>query len=930
MKFINNKQVLAACIALSLTACSPNMTVEEYVAEANSYVEEQDYARAIIILKNAAQLNVKDPKVRYALGAAYLAQGDYFNAEGELEKAENFGSDNVMLIADLVQVKTKLNKFDYVYEAAEQSQLYPDEQQVIILTYAGISAIHENKLEQAKNYIEQAIGISEDSIYGAIGKAYISQSENQYKNGLATIDELIDGNPNFAEAILLKGYLLQAAQEFESAAATFLQYLKLRPKDIQVRFFIAQNYVFATNYEAAEPYVDQLLKIAEFHPLANQLKAEIAYAKKDYKLAKDHAVISFQQDNNFNISKIIAGISAYKLGDFEQSYQYLIALKDILPPQHLVRKLIIDLQLKLGYDLEAISELQSLVELDAVDSNMLTEASNKMIASGNIEAAQELLQSSINLKNSSPIELTQQGVTQLRLNQTEQGIERLEQALKLDPELAFTEQSLAIGYLEHAQYDKALEIAKKWQLNDNKQIQGLLLESMVLDKQLKVEKAQKLLIKVVELDQNNATALYKLGTYAHQDNDVELAFNYYTKVIKQNPQHIRAMINFLRLIGSNVDKEGNYTQKALDFYSAEAVIKKENNSIKLGLAFVNKIAKNNDISLKLLQEIANSTQPLKGIEIVLGDSYKEQGDLQAAIVEYQSFVDANPKSLGVIKKLLITFEQVGEFDKALLQVQENLKYNKDHAGLLLLKAYYQSLLSMKVSPTDITNLTKNANISNHWLLDKTLGNIAYNEKNFSDSVKFYARAYSKDANNVNLVNWSKSVALNGNKKKAIGILETHINRFPQSPSTIAVRIMLAGAYLNDGSSSKAKAEYENILNLDGNNVIALNNLTSLELNKGNKEQALRYAEKAVSLAEHSPQIIDTYAQALIANKKFALAIVEYDKALGLDGSSVELRINKAEALKLSNQSDKAKSLLMTIKTDKTSEQERITRLLNSL
>jgi len=930
MKLINNKIVMAICIALTVTACSPNMTAEQYIAEAKGFSEKQEHARAIIALKNAAQLNVKDPSVRYALGETYLAQGDYFNAENELEKAESLGSNNEMLIANLVQVKVKLNKFDYVYKVAEQSQLYPEDQQVIILTYAGISAMHENKLEQAKDYITQATNISEDSVYGAIGKAYISHSGSQYKNGLASVDELLANNPNFAEAILLKGYLLQAEKEFESAASTFSQYLKLRPKDIQVRFFIAQNYVFATNYEAAEPYVDQLLKIAASHPLANQLKAEIAYSRKDYTLAKDHAVISFQGNDNFNISKMIAGISAYKLGDFEQSYQYLIALKDILPPQHMVRKLIIDLQLKLGYDLEAASELQSLIDLDAVDSNMLTEASNKMLALGNIEAAQELLQSSINLKDSNPIELAQQGVTQLRLNQIEQGTARLEQALKLDPELAFAEQSLAIGYIKQKQYVKALEIAKKWQLSNDKKTQGLLLESIVLEKQLNVEGAQQLLFKVIELDENNVTALYKLGMYAHQNNDIDLAFNYYTKVIKQNPQHLQAMVNFLRLIGSNADNKSNYTQKAMDFYSAEAIAKPENNSIKLGLAFINKIAKNNDVNIKLLQEIANSATPLKGIEVVLGDSYREKGDLPAAIAEYQSFVDVNPRSLGVIKKLLITFEQAGEFDKALLQVEENLKNNQDNAGLLLLKVYYQSLLSMKVSLTDIAKIKASENTANHWLLDKTLGNLAYNEKNFNDSVTFYASAYSKAVNNVNLINWSKSVALSGNKNQAITILEEHIKNLPEDQSTIAIKTMLAGAYLSNGNTTKATAEYENILNVDADHVIALNNLSALELSRGNKEKALNYAEKAVLLADQNPQIIDTYAQALAATQQFTLAIEQYDKALVIDSSNVELSINKAEALKLSNQSNKAKLLLMSIKTNKKLEQDRITQLLNGL
>ena len=106
--------------------------------------------------------------------------------------------------------------------------------------------------------------------------------------------------------------------------------------------------------------------------------------------------------------------------------------------------------------------------------------------------------------------------------------------------------------------------------------------------------------------------------------------------------------------------------------------------------------------------------------------------------------------------------------------------------------------------------------------------------------------------------------------------------------------------------------------------------SKLYLKAGNKEKALNYAEKAVLLADQNPQIIDTYAQALAATQQFTLAIEQYDKALVIDSSNVELSINKAEALKLSNQSNKAKLLLMSIKTNKKLEQDRITQLLNGL
>ncbi len=927
---INNKLTLAVSVALFLSACSPNMTIDEYLAQAKTFSEKREHNSAIIALKNAASIEPKNPSVRFELGAVYLAQGDYLGAEKELEKAEKLGSDDELLITYLVQTKVKLKKFDYVYQLVEQVGAFVDNDQVMLLTYAGIAAINQSKPQLAKEYIEDAISLSDDSIYGQIGKAYISHSGNNYQDGLNTVDELLSTTPGFAEALLLKGYLLQASEQFEQAANTFEKYSKMRPKDIPSRFFVAQNHVFAQNFDAAEPQVDLLLKMSKFHPLANQLKAEIEYSKGNFREAKEYALVSFHEDNSFNLSKIVAGMSAYKLGDFEQSYQYLILVKNLLSPEHLVRKVIIDLQFRLGYDTEAVSELQSLVDLGAADPAMLTMASNKMLASGNLEAAQELLQSSIDLNTSNPSEQAKQGVTQLRLNQTDKGIAILEQALKLDPELAFAEHGLAIGYIANKQYVKALEIAKRWQHDDDKKIQGYLIESIVLEKQKNLTEAKKLLNKVLTLDSNNVAALYKLGTYAHQVKNTELAFSYYTQVLTQQPQHIRAMVNFIRLSSSVPEQDNGLLGKAVNFYQAELAAKPENNHLKLGLAYIYKVDKSYEESIELLQAIARSNKPLQGIDIALGDTYKVQGDLQAAINSYQKFVNANPKALQTAQKLLTMFELNGQFDKALQLLNKNLEVNQNNVGLLLLKSYYQSILKIESNQADLAKIKASKVTANHWLLDKTLANFAYNQNDFNVSSKFYGNAYDKKVNDSNAIHWSKSVALNGDRKKALDILESHLNSLPKGQSAIAVKVVLAGEYINNSNFSKALVMYERILKDEPKNLIALNNLSYLELQVGNVKKSLTYAEQAMALKDDSAQIIDTYAQALVANKLLKLGIEQYDKAISLDGTNIEFSINKAEALITNHQGDMAKSLLISLKTESEQDQVRIKKLLNQL
>jgi putative PEP-CTERM system TPR-repeat lipoprotein len=927
---ISNKLTLAVGVAIFLSACTPDMTTNESLAQAKVFSEKHDNNSAIIVLKNAVRIEPKNSNVRFELGSAYFAQGDYLRAEKQLEEAEKLGSDNKFLITYLVQIKVKLNKFDYVYQIAEQSGTYPEATQVIVLTYAGISAIHQNKPEQAKKYIERAISISDDSIYGNIGKVYLSHSGSNYQNGLTSVDELLVSSPNFAEAILLKGYLLQALEKFDIAAKTFEKYAKLRPKDIQVKFFIAQNYVYAENFKAAEPYVDFLLKISENHPLANQLKAEIEYSKENFKVAMDHAITSFQQDSSFHLAKIVAGISAYKLGDIEQAYQYLFSIKDLLSPEHLIRKLIIDLQLKLGYDIEAVAGLQLLVDLNAVDSSMLTMASNQMITSGNIKAAQELLQSSIAIDTSTPIELAKQAIIQLRLNQAEQGIARLEQALKLDPELAFAEQGLAVGYLAKKQFAKALIIAKKWQANDAKKVQGYLLESAILGKQEKETAAQVLLNKVLILDGNNVAALFKLAIYAHKNGNTQQAFDYYTQVLILQPQHIRTIINFNRLITSTVKNGDEFTNRAIDFYKKQLALQPKNNSTKLGLASIFKIAKRFEAAIKLLQEIANSKTPLKGIEIALGDSYKNQGNWTAAITEYQKFVDANPKNLAIAHKLFTLFEQTNQLEKAITQIDKTLVEYQDNAGLLLLKSFYQSKLKMMQSQSDLAKIKANEATKNHWLLDKTLGNFAYNRKDFKISAKFYRDAYAKKSNDDNVINWSKSTHLRGDKRAALTILERHIKNLGDDNVANIVKIMLGGAYLKSGEQLKAKEIYKSIIKTEPTSIIALNNLSYIELQQKNIQQSLNYAEQAVSLTKNNAIIIDTYAQALVANKQLELAIEQYDKAIALDVNNTEFRIHMAEALIIDQQTNVAKSLLISVKTNNKQEQARIKLLLNKL
>ena len=122
------KIAATATLAMSIFACSENKTADEYLAEANTFKEQKDYNSAIISLKRANAENPTDAILRFELASLYLNQGDYANAEKEMEKAQSLGYSEELILPKLVEIKFKLNKYNDVYKLAEIGKaLAPDD-----------------------------------------------------------------------------------------------------------------------------------------------------------------------------------------------------------------------------------------------------------------------------------------------------------------------------------------------------------------------------------------------------------------------------------------------------------------------------------------------------------------------------------------------------------------------------------------------------------------------------------------------------------------------------------------------------------------------------------------------------------------------------------------------------------------------------------
>ena len=149
----------------------------------------------------------------------------------------------------------------------------------------------------------------------------------------------------------------------------------------------------------------------------------------------------------------------------------------------------------------------------------------------------------------------------------------------------------------------------------------------------------------------------------------------------------------------------------------------------------------------------------------------------------------------------------------------------------------------------------------------------------------------------------------GQQKKAITLLEDFSSKQKDSAK---VRLTLANLYLQE-DQNKAINEYELLIAKQPNNVIALNNLSWLYMDKGKFTEALKHSAKAYDLADDIPNVIDTYAQALLKSGQKKEALIKAKTAYTLSKTQdVDIALNYIETLIANNKQEKAKVLIAEI------------------
>ncbi|MBL4630693.1 MAG: PEP-CTERM system TPR-repeat protein PrsT, partial [Paraglaciecola sp.] len=234
--------------------------------------------------------------------------------------------------------------------------------------------------------------ISTDSIYSQLGNAYVDFSNNQIASSLEKINEILLLQPDLPDAHLLKGQLTSISKDTQSSVESFEKYKSLLPSTYQSRLFLANAYIKNKQFDKAEQELDLLLQISPEQPFVNQMKGLVRYNKQDFEAAKRYTEKAIQNGMESVSNRVVAGVSSFRLQHFEQAFRHIDPIKDQLPANSQIHKLLTILQLNLGLGQEAGQTLADIEGLNEDDIILLSSASAQLIKSGHFEKAKDLVQ----------------------------------------------------------------------------------------------------------------------------------------------------------------------------------------------------------------------------------------------------------------------------------------------------------------------------------------------------------------------------------------------------------------------------------------------------------------------------------------------------------------------------------------------------------
>ncbi|WOJ97983.1 tetratricopeptide repeat protein [Congregibacter brevis] len=540
-------RVLIVATVMLLAACSRPSTPPEYVEAGRAAAAAGRSNEAALYYKQALQEDLDYIEARLELGVLYIALGDLEAAQRFLSAAveADYQLDTaVPLLASALLQQNRVFALEQLLDEHKAAALEPATHLQLGL-YEVLLYARTNRHDTGRMALTALGDAALDCELCLLTEAHL-RSNDAPTDALATLDELLLRYPDNAEAHLLRGQLYFALRNPTRAFQDFEDFKRLQPLAGYAQFLLAMTALQLEDRAIAERHVNKLLAANPRQPLANHLKALLAFEHGDYALAGEHAELSMGRGLKSPANFLVAGVSAYHLARPEAALHYLRKASVAYPRNAELQRLMMLLNLQLG-DLSAAQESFVSHDLrnveDVLFGNLMA---YQLVQRGRFGEAGSVLDYLENTPVRQPaIRLQTQALkAQLELGEVMAGEELSAEA----EEGESTGRMVRIMILlESNAPEEAQQQAEEWLRDEPGSVDALNVQAYVFQQTDQPQLALELYERALSIDPANSPSLFYLAAQAVEQTAYRRATELYLTVLYNNPENLSALRALLGL-----------------------------------------------------------------------------------------------------------------------------------------------------------------------------------------------------------------------------------------------------------------------------------------------------------------------------------------------------------------------------------------------
>ena len=864
---------LALCTVGSLALPADAAVNEEaradYYQRALELIDKKDLDGAVILLKNALQIDSRDLSARVQLANTYLKLEDGASAEKELLRARRDGAQENFIVAPLGRAYLLQAKYERLLREITTAGATP-EVQAEVLRVRGLAYLAERRFADAEDAFRKSLEIVPMHEEPHLGLARVDIARNMLDKAENDIREAIKLNPASAEAWFINGEVARLRNDKQAALENYNRALEIATDFRRALLARARILIDRGEHLQAEPDVVKIRRIQTRDPHAAYLHALILTAKNDVDGARDALNEADQILKAIGPDYIrfdpplllLSGVVSYFRKDFETAYQQLSQYHREVP-QHLgARKLLAALELSRGSPLQAVGLLEPVARASPDDFEVQMMLGDALMRAGRHEESTKVLENAARIAPTNTGAISQLAMLRLVAGQQDAAVANLENALKRDPSAIHLAVMLSLAHLQRGQNEAAISTARMAaDRNPRDPVPFNLMAGGYL-KLGKIDDARRNFETAIAADPTYRPAIANLAKLELAQGRYDRAYDLYDRILKADPLNGKIMMAL-----ADIEQRRGRPDEAIRLLVKARASSRDKQIASLQLVEAYIAARDFELAIRTAEGL-HAQEPDNIIYIAaLGRAFLDGKKLTEAA---RVFSDLSTRAIEA--KSAVWTNRAGEWQEKSRDTQ-NARRSYEEA-VKLDPAYLPPRLALfrhdMIARDFDKALARASEIGRiapaSYVGDALTGDVLMARKDFAGAAGAYEKALEKDPDAVTgLVSRAYRAKRSIDAPDALAFVESWAAKRPDDVSALK---LLANAYADHGQPQKSIEIYERLLEKQGQDLAVLNNLAMLYSGR-NDSRALELAKRALDGAPQSPATLDTYGWLLVKQGKLA-------------------------------------------------------------